>query len=541
MKRFVWLLCAILPAMQDCTKHVTSFYVSGNNLSAILIPPGRDIADFIGTHPQKNEFLLATGQYPAGQGTCITRSHIIIRSKSPGDQPRITDPMQFCGDNNVIDGLTWDADKDPGIRMSDPGTLCLSGKRNIVRNCVFRNFRTTVNGDVIVMLGRLFTGSIFINTVADCNTIESCVFDNWGLRGEPHNSVKSSTCIAVGLENDKGRFTGTVIRKNLFINGPYREYGYNAACKVFNAVLLEDNTFFGGQECMEMKFGNSTVRGNIIHHFSGYNILANRYGKNSLYEYNTVYDVAPFDGVSSSQGLMIWECGNTVLRNNLIYDCQTTGLIPGRQTLQNTLLEYLLIENNSFINNKRGIVFENETGSPRQVFITRNIFYHGAGAAVYALSNVDTASLAYYADNLYYDGFTERGDRAPVIANPQFVNPAGQNFLLSSQSPACGYGAFPCGTANAGSGEPPDDPARHVVIYPTKDKWVFHVGLVGLDIRPLRLEVVDGAGKELAIRNVPDPGYKLFSNIDLRASQPRDIVIRLNTDKTVITKYVHIE
>jgi hypothetical protein len=508
------------------------------SLVSITVPPGEDIADFVTRNQHYNEFLLVTGEYQAGRGTCITRSRIVIRKKSLGDEPRITETMQICGDDNVLDGLTWDADKDTGIRRSDPGTLAISGRGNTVRNCIFRNFRTTQQGPKIIMIGRLFVEGKFINTVADNNTIESNTFDNWGTREEPRGSTKSSTCIAVGLEDDKGKFTGTVIRKNLFINGPYRQYGYNAALKIFNAVLLEDNNFFGGQECMEMKYGNSTIRGNVIHHFSGYSILGDRYGRNNLYEYNTVYDVAPIDSLSSSQGFMVWECGNTVLRNNLIYDCQTLGRIPGRQTPNNTLMEYLLIEHNSFINDKRGIHFEDKTGSPRHLIITKNIFVDGGSTPVWALSNVDTASLEYYADNLYYGAAREKGDGAPVTVNPLFSDTARQDFRLSDHSAACGYGAFPCGMANEGG---PDDLAHYVVIYPTRDKWVFHVGLVGLDIEPGLLEIEDLSGRPLLKRTSPEPGFKLFSHIDLRGSHLPDYILRLHTNKTVITKRVHIE
>jgi hypothetical protein len=536
MKRTAWFICLCLFLVLLACKKVVS-----QTPASITVQPGTDIADFVARHPRYSEFLLETGEYQAGGGTCITRSHIVIRKRSPGDEPRITEPMQVCGDDNVIDGLIWDAGKDPDIRGSDPGTLAISGKQDTVRNCQFRNFKVTENGYKIVTIGRMKSDGSFSNTVADYNTIESCTFDNWGLWGEPNGSVKSSACIMVGLENDKGKFTGTTIRNNLFVNGPYKQYGYNAACKVFNAVLLENNIFFGGQECMEMKYGNSTIRGNIIHHFSGYNILADRFGRNSLYENNTVYDIEPADSISSTQGFMIWECGNTVFRNNLIYDCQTTGRIPGRQSPQNSLLQYLLIENNSFINNQRGIHFDNKTGSPRQLTITRNIFYNAAGAPSWVLVDVDTTSLDYYADNLYAGAILEKWDLAPLTVYPQFRDTASQDYRLSDHSPACGYGAFRCGAANDKNADGSYDPSHYVVIYPTKDKWVFHVGLVGLDIEPESLEVDDLSGNTLVRRGSPEPGYKLFANIDLKSNHQRDYIIKLHTDNHDISKRIHID
>jgi hypothetical protein len=289
-----------------------------------------------------------------------------------------------------------------------------------------------------------------------------------------------------------------------------------------------------------MKYGNSTIRGNIIHHFSGYNILANRGGRNNLYENNTVYDVEPADSISSTQGFMIWECGNTVFRNNVVYDCQTTGRIPGRQTSGNSLMEYLLIEHNSFINNKRGIHFDNKTGSPRHLIITRNIFYNSTGAPSWVLVNVDTSSLEYYADNLYDGAILEKWDLAPVKVYPQFRDTASQDFRLSDHSPACGYGAFPCNDIGKNA-DSTYDLAHYVVIYPTRDKWVFHVGLVGLDIQPESLEVDDLSGNSLVKRDSPEPGFKLFANIDLRSSHRQDYVIKLHTDRGGIAKSIHIE
>jgi hypothetical protein len=510
---------------------------------SIFVSPGEDIADFVNSHTAYSEFLLGPGTYLAGDGHCITRSHIIIRRKGSTDEVRVRDPIQVCGDDNIIDGLCWDANADNDIRRSDPATLALSGSRNIIRNCIFRNFQSKENGYKILSIGRQRTidGS-FINTVANHNTVESCTFDNWGLRDEPKGSLKSSTCIAVGREDDKGKFTGTTIRNNLFINGPYKQYGYNAACKVFNAVLLEKNIFVGGQECLEIKYGNSTIRGNIIHHFSGYNILANRWGKNNLYENNTVYDVEPIDATSSTQGFMIWECGNTVFRNNLIYDCAKIGLIPGKETAKNSLMEYLLIENNSFIDNGGGIHFDRKQGSPRHVIITRNIFYADTDARGFnALLNYDSASLEYYSDNFYYGHIAADGDQAPLVKDPQFFNKAGQDYRISDHSPACGYGAYPCGVKVRSEKDSLNDPAHHIVVYPTKNKWLFHIGLVGLDIIPVSLEIDDMKGTSLLKKSFDDPGLKLIANIDLRANPKPDYIIKIHTVALDIKKYIHIQ
>ena len=507
------------------------------------VRPGEDLTDCINRNTAFHEFLLGPGTYTAGNGQCITRSHIVIRKKDPSDEVMISDPLQICGDGNTIDGLCWDADRDKGIRRSDPATLAISGSHNTIRNCIFRNFRSTENGNKILSIGRLSIGEgRFLNTVADSNLIESCTFDNWGLRGEPRGSVKSSACITVGREDDKGKFRGTTIRNNLFVNGPYKEYGYNAACKIFNAVLLENNIFFGGQECLEIKYGNSTIRGNTIHHFSGYNILANRYGKNNLYEDNIVYDVEPIDDHASAQGFMIWECGNTVFRNNLIYRCAKTGQIPGRESLKNDVMEYVLIENNSFINNGGGIHFENKMGGARHIVITRNIFYNARGSGGFnALLNDEDSSLEYYGDNLYWGLVRGEGDQAPRIADPQFTDTAGDLYSIQGNPVTCGYGAFPCGRKEDKKEGGLYDPAHYIILYPTKDKWVFHIGLAGLDILPESLEIETITGILLIKRSFDKPGLKLISNIDLRSDHRPDYIVKIHIASGDIIKYIHIE
>lgn len=478
---------------------------------SIVVPAGEDLTEFVNRHPRYDEFLLGPGVYMADRGHCMTRSHIIIREKAPGDAPRITEPLQVCGDNNIIDGLCWDADIDKGLRLSDPGTLAISGSFNTVRHCIFRNFRSEEHGNKIVAIGRQLTSEgQFLDTEADSNLIESCTFDNWGLRNEPKGSTKSSTCIAVGREDDKGKFTGTVVRSNLFINGPYMQFGYNAACKVFNSVLLENNIFFGGQECMEIKYGNSTIRGNTIHHFSGYNILANRWGRNNLYEDNTVYDIAPIDSISSAQGFMIWEGGNTVLRNNRIYDCAKAGLILGKETEKNSLMEYVLIVNNYFSNNRRGICFDNKHGSPRHLIITHNRFLGMDGMPGRGeLSNYDSAALDYYGDNLFQDS----------AGNPDAPG-------ISSRSQA--------GMVEVVQGDP-GDASHHVIVYPTGRPRVFHLGLAGLDRAPQALEIIDGQGHRVAMRTFDDPGLMLVPNIDLTGVPTAEYVLKIHTYNGDIT------
>jgi hypothetical protein len=530
---------ALAACLSACTK------VSLNGSQPFIVHPGQNITTVVNARFDYSEFLLEAGTYTAYGGKAIFRNHIIIRKKDPASTVRVTDPIQLSGDNNIIDGLTWDADLDPNLRESDPGTLAISGRNNLISRCIFRNMRTTGgHGSCIISIGRLEENGHFINTVANNNVIDSCTFYNWGLRGEAKGSTKSSTCIAVGEENDKGKFTGTVIRRNSFTEGPYQEYGYNAAIKVFNSSTLENNYLYKGQECLEIKFGNSTIKGNTIHHFSGYNILANRLGRNNLYENNIVYDVKPIDKTSSAQGIMIWEAGNTVYRNNLVYDCARAVLVLGKQTSGNALMQYVLLENNSFIRNNVGITFNNLAGSPRNVILVKNIFYSDpASPRMHMLSGFDPASIENYSDNIYSSNILA-DDSSSVMADPEFADASTNDYALQSSSPACGYGAIPCMSLTAARlVAPGNDQSANIVVYPTLNKFIFHVGLVGLDLIPRELEIDAANGKILFRRNYPDGSptdLKVIDNIDLTGQPAATYTLKITTSNGVITRQITI-
>jgi hypothetical protein len=512
--------------LSACTKESIS------DPNSLTVPSGNDITTVVNLRTDYKVFLLEPGTYTAFGGQMIRRNDIIIRKKEPASEVRIIEPMQICGDNNIIDGLTWDGNANGDLHVSDPGTLAIAGSSNTIRNCIFRNMAMSVHGTEIISIGRLKSGSQFINKAASHNIIENCTFDTWGLRDEPKGSTKSSTCISVGQENEKGKFTGTIIRNNAFLNGPYKQYGYNAAIKVFNSVTLENNLFYGGQECLEIKYGNSTIRGNTLHHFSGYNILANRSGTNNLYENNIVYDVRPVDNRSSAQGFMIWDAGNTVYRNNLIYDCAQTGLILGKETSGSNLLQYVLIENNSFIGNSSGIHFNNQQGSPRHVTLVKNIFYGRRTQPItFMISGFDPASIEYFAANAFYNNVFFQGDSSSLKEDPQFTDTAARNFSLNSGSPACGYGAYPC-TLDSMQTLSRAVNSPNIIIYPTRIKDVFHIGLAGLDVIPRQLEIIGINGKPVLRKtfvSTGDQALKLFSNIDLRAQPAGTYIAMIRT------------
>jgi hypothetical protein len=522
-----------------CTK------VSQKGRAVFIVHPGEDITAVVNFHTEHNEFLLEPGTYSAMSGKPVYRSNIIIRRKDTSTEVRITDPMQLFGDHNVLDGLTWDADLNANIRESDPATLAISGSNNSIRHCIFRNMRATGHPTRCIAIGRREVEGYFTDMVANDNIIESCTFSSWGLLGEPKGSTESSTCISVGEENDKGKFTGTIIRNNLFTDGPYQQYGYNAAVKVFNSTTIEGNTFYKGQECMEIKYGNSTIRGNVIHCFSGYNILANRLGKNNLYENNVVYDVKPTDRTASSQGIMIWEAGNTVYRNNLIYNCAKAGLINGKQMTNKDVLQFVLIENNTFIGNATGINFANLKGSPRHVILDKNIFcgLSSASGASRMLSGFDPVSIENFSSNIYYNNILPDNDSTSLVADPQFVNADGGNYALQPNSPACGFGAIPCPSYASVQATVVNDPGRNVVIYPTRNKYVFHVGLVGMDVIPRHLELEDADGKVLKSRPYLDrapAGLKVIDNINMSGHSPGRYILKITTSSGVILKGITI-
>jgi hypothetical protein len=441
----------------------------GQSQEILLSPQNtshQNFVAFVNTHPEYSIFRLLPGTFTPSGESCITRNNIIIRKEYPASEVRISRGIQICGNGNFIDGLTWYGDIN--TFSSDPGTLAISGSNNTIRSCRFINFKSATSASFILRIGRKKSNACFSFSQANNNTVEFCVFDGWGkLNGSP--STEASGCIVIGHPDVDCNgtcggnfdcpipFTGTIIRNNEFKNGPYKQYGFNSAIKVYHPVsnvLIEGNIIDSANEVLEIKANDIVVRGNKIIHASGYNVLANRSGKNNVFEGNYVANVEPITNASSSQGFMIWQGGNTIFRNNIFVNCRTLGLILGKEILAHEQLRDVLITNNTFVNFGEGIRYESgsssfpaEEGLPANINITNNIFFGNSNnGPINALNYFSPSSLGLVSTNLFYNNVNPAGTNF-MMADPLFAQVSNNDFHLTSASPAidksCNFPGLP--------------------------------------------------------------------------------------------------
>ncbi len=426
----------------------------------------QSLVTFVNAHPEYTVFRLLPGTFTSAGESCITRNNIIIRKEQVFSEVRISGAIQICGSGNLIEGLTWYGETN--TFSTDPGTLAISGSNNAIRHCQFLNFKSATRASFIVKIGRKKSNGCFSFTQANNNTVEFCVFDGWG-KLSAYPTTEASGCISIGHpdtdcngtcsvnSNCPGQFFNTIIRNNQFLNGPYRQYGYNSAIKVYHPVrfvLIEGNIIDGANEVLEIKASDVVVRNNRITNASGYNVLANRSGKNNLFEGNYVANVEPITNESSSQGFMIWQGGNTVFRNNIFVNCRTLGLIIGKESLDHEQLKDVLITNNTFVNFGEGIRYESgssdfppEAGFPANINIINNIFSGKPNnGAINALNYFSPSSLGLVSTNLFYNNVNPTGINF-MVGDPLFAQVGNNNFSLTSSSPAidksCNFSALP--------------------------------------------------------------------------------------------------
>lgn len=350
---------------------------------------GGDLISFINKHKEFNEFILSEGEYNTGDinGHNLSRDNIIIKAQKVGKvfitkhPNREVSAFVLAGENILIHGLTWNGIKN-GLR-TNPGTVSIAGKNNKLSYCYFTNFNSSVKESIIITIGRKNHKEL----VDASNTIiENCIFDGWGYFSNTVNKTASG-CINIGTEGVlTPSFSGVIIRNNKFINGPYKQYGYNSAIKISQTVsdtLIENNHFDKLQEVMEVKTSNLCVRKNKITNASGYNILANRAGNNNLYEDNYVENIFPIDdGKSKSQAMMIWKGSNVVYRNNTFCKCKDMGYFIGKEKPNDPDAGYWLITDNTFTEWKHNLFSYKQPSSvnakkgyPKNIYLYNNTFH----------------------------------------------------------------------------------------------------------------------------------------------------------------------
>lgn len=417
-----------------------SIIAISSNAQTMQVPPGSNLSTFIAGNSAAI-YELNTGVYYSG--ATIWNHGITIKRATPSSIPVIRSILTLAGDNIVVDGLKWDDDSN--INDLDRA-IEVEGTGNTIKNCTFFGFSEQTGEAVIIGIGITSDAKGGGNTL-----VENCTFRKWGTRntlhleGDDRNVV--SMCIGIGRVNERNAIQGVVIRNNKFLEGPRYEYGYNPAIQSFGSVLIEYNEFDVGSECTEFKADNITFRYNTINKYSGYKILANRIGRNHLFEFNLVTNClkVPEKPDVSTQAIFAWDGGNHVWRNNIIYNCEAIGYINGKQFPGQTPLTNLLIANNTFVNNLRSFSFSEGNGPAEGVGFVNNIFYNDIFPTYDPFYTYDIGydwktSINNMNSNLFFNFKVPDNSVNHQTSNPGFTNIGTDFSILNSTSPAVDNG-----------------------------------------------------------------------------------------------------
>jgi len=189
---------------------------------------------------------------------------------------------------------------------------------------------------------------------------------------------------------------------------------------------------------------NSTIENNIMHDSTtGIGVI----------NYNINNGSDAFVSDKDYKGLMT----NTIIRNNLIYNMSSNGVlckaVRGIQLLNNTI--YNVKVSGGYWG---AIGLAAYTNVPCPDWTIKNnivsqspqtVWYQGAAPETIATNFYDVFNVSVYnSGNKTFSQWQAMGfDVNGKIGNPLFVNAATGDFHLQTNSPACGTGAFPCGNA----------------------------------------------------------------------------------------------
>ena len=370
-------------------------WLPGRNVRRVH--PGQDLIAAINAASPGHTLAVAPGEYPGGT---IRRSGVTVHGGGDG-MVCVTGTIDLRADRVVLDGLTWE----------DRNGQCLEirGRGNVVRRCVFRRFGK-----------RGASKGIWIREDGDHgrNTIEDCLFEDWG------GTAYHRSCIKIGQQGHSNAFCGTVVRRNTFRHGAVG--GNNPAIQPFCPSLIEANTIHDCEDGIEVKGSHMVVRNNTVYRCHGGEAMSNRSGSHNLFEGNLLTDIPTY-------AWQIWTGRANVWRNNVVARCGRIAHIKGGNRPSQRAEDALLI-NNTFVGNHRGVSWHNRTCPPRNVRFVNNIFV-GTGS-----SAIEPAGDGLYAEdyNLFFR-FTspkQPGQHSIVGKDPQFVDAAARDYHLLPTSPA---------------------------------------------------------------------------------------------------------
>ncbi len=369
---------------------------------AVYVDAGDNLLEAIRRAPRETLIVVRPGDYAGGT---IRSDGVAIQSEEQGTV-RITSPVRLRASNVTLEGLLWE--------NMDGHLIEVYGRANQIRKCTFRGFGK-----------KKPSKAIWIRETGDHgdNVIEDCLFEDWGGLSYHSSAVK------ISQQGHGDAFSGTIVRRNTIRN--FAVGGNNPGIQPFAPSLIENNVIHDGEDGVEVKGSRMVVRGNTVYNMRGSEAMSNRSGSDNLFEANTLYNIHTY-------AWQIWTGGRNVWRNNVVHGCNRIAHIKGGDSRDAAAVDVLLI-NNTFYQNDRGVSWDLKRFPPRDVRFYNNIFV-GDGS-----SEIESAGDGLYKEdsNLFYQFDAPRlpGSRSIVGANPEFTSPEENDFRLRRSSPARDAGA----------------------------------------------------------------------------------------------------
>jgi len=264
-----------------------------------------------------------------------------------------------------------------------------------------------------------------------------------------------------GLHFENGKSIGVRGESVQIVNNTFTGsgYGWDAIGTSGNDILLEGNkcdikgNVVGTQgHCYYISHGtNITIRNNLAKGMTGYGIHVfdqrrgedppgfERLIKNVTIEGNAVTQSQQRSGIilAAYDHARIEQ---VTVRNNVLFGNAGAGLfIPG-------IVSNVKIYNNTlFGNGEAALAFYGTTEDVRNVEIKNNIFdlTNRKNPSAYHVSNEKGNTSLVLQNNLYWPKsprLNKLSDSSPVVGDPDFVNPSGENFRLKRGSAAIDRG-----------------------------------------------------------------------------------------------------
>jgi hypothetical protein len=297
----------------------------------------------------------------------------------------------------------WD-----GLTTQGEGIVIRDGNNNVIQNCDISGFNIGINIENKVQ-----------GLTAKENIIRNNVIHNYG-RGTGEG-IYIFNVLPEGQTTPL--VTGTIVENNTFYN--VVEALQNTGGTLMSGALQYLST--------SIPPANSVFRGNVIYHNDCDSGVVDIIGNGHLFENNLIYDNL---GTGASCSLYFAHGNGVTIKNNLV--THNAGAASYRSAI--SLIDMAgEISNNTIANfDNLGIDIANPQGA---LAIKDNIVY-----------SITKNQISFTGDKnglmVVHNFFGKDGNglgTSYIVGNPLFLD----NFHLQPNSPACGFGAFPCGGSTA--------------------------------------------------------------------------------------------